>query len=217
MPRTRKPKVEDEQDEQLPKPKKRGNKRHDAMSFEEMVEASSARRQNAAPYQKSDATIARECGLQQIIRADLEALGEIADFIGEGNLADTDWVLNRLALYYRACEEGGVMPSMMGFASSMGYSYDALQRFRKEHPHHKTTKLLELLKDRLAVLLWTAGSKDYLNIAAVIFALKSMYNWQESIVIEAKAAEDPLGEVQSNEQIAERYRYLAENNAVETY
>lgn len=193
-----------------PKSKKRNGrpKEHPAQTYMEMLEQTQKRKLNKT--YRSESSEFNDMGISALVHANLEQLAIIAEQTADVDLYDTPLIKERTALYIRVCEEASILPSLMEFATSLGYSYDALQMFQKRHPEHPTTKWIKLLHDRFSTMLFNAGAKRYVDNASAIFGNKAMNGWTETVKIEAVQPEDPLGGQKSPEEIAQRYQYLPE-------
>lgn len=191
--------------------KRRGRpKAHPAQTYAEMLEQTQTRKLNKT--YRSESSEFNDIGISALVRANLEQLAIIAEQTEDVDLYNTQLIKERTALYIRACEQSSILPSLMEFATSLGYSYDALQMFQKRHPDHPTTKWIRLLHDRFSTMLFNAGAKRYVDNASAIFGNKAMNGWTEIVKIEAVRSEDPLGGQKSQEEIVQHYKYLSDTS-----
>ena len=180
------------------------------LQFGEMVEANKER--GGKLYRQENAEYSRAV-ISEIVNGSIERLEAISQEDSRISLFDTEAVKKRTFLYLRSCEAAGTIPNFDSFCVSCGYTRRGVNKFIAGNPDHDSAKWLLLLKDTVAAALADAALGGHVNTIMAIFIEKSRHEWQDRIVIESETATpDPLGDVVSNEEIAERYRYLAEEN-----
>lgn len=183
-------------------------RKNQPQTYTEMVESGYERTGNLV-YKNERSPINAE-NISSLVSASLTKLEKIARQTENVVLKDTETIKTRSMLYIRSCQDVGVIPSLMGFAVSIGYSYDAIQDFRKRFPEHPTTQWLKMLKDEFGMMLFNAGLYNYVNMVGAIFGAKAMYKWKDVVTLEAATPTDPLGSQKSPAEIAEYYTALDE-------
>lgn len=179
-------------------------------SFSEMVDAGKKRKTSKAYREESSEFV--DMSIRSLVKMSAEQLAEVADKRGTILLENTQDLIKSTIIYMEACAESAVVPTLLGLATSIGYSIDAFLFFKKTHPEHETTKWLNLCKDKFANMTVIAGEKNFGNSIMYMFVLKSMYGFVEKTAFEVSTPTDPLGGQQSPSDIAAKYQYLQESS-----
>ena len=79
----------------------------------------------------------------------------------------------------------------------------------RHNPDSPTTEWLRVVHDAFADHMATAALRGLVNNITAIFTLKARSNWveQQSIVLET-ANNSPIGKAQTQQELAERYEFL---------
>ena len=129
---------------------------------------------------------------------------------GRVDLRNADEVRAQGNQYLIACEQSGCAPSLMGFAVALGLSRARIYKFCAEHPTSETANYISAFQSAVASILAECSLTRALDNSTSIFLLKnSGQELADKVEIAAIATTvNPLGEVVSAEEIAEKYKLL---------
>lgn len=125
-----------------------------------------------------------------------------------GSLED---VRRRTDEFLLACEGAAVVPTFLGLCTALGYTRQGIYHFLGRSPGTESAKFIELAREVLADALITSSLTRTTDAATTIFALKNLHGFLDWISVEAVPPDNPLGNQQSAEQLAERYAELPED------
>ena len=177
-------------------------------SYSEMVLAAEEKRASSGLYSGGDET---DMKLSALVAASAEEIARVIDSGGKVNLTDTEMVQTRGVAYLRACADGACLPSMTGFARSLGMTARALNDFKQRNPRHPTSEFLRLLHDSMADTLASAAIKNGsgINTIFAIFLEKARFSWRDNTVIELRTEDkQALSATTDPDEIASRWGEL---------
>ena len=162
------------------------NNRAYPMTHTEMVDAEMERKKTRIyKAESNEITDARISESVARIGAELEEM-RINEKV---DLNDTERVKTRSAMYIDACAEASSMPTMSGFAHSMGISRRALYDFSKHNPSHPTTKWIEIVNEAIEDVLSESALRNNVNAIPAIFLLKARFGLRESVEVVGRTEE----------------------------
>lgn len=154
---------------------------------------------------------ASEEAISAIVSQMAEEMRGQAENAGRVSLRDTDTVKELSIRYLDVCAECGTLPSVRGLGAAMGMTRGALYEFCRTHPGHETSVWLAEFDEVCAESTMAAAMGNFINPITAIFITKARHNWRDTISVEAKVPESPLGAPADVEAIAEKYRFLPED------
>ena len=176
-------------------------------SYEEMTAIGQERRQNSRIYRAESMELS-EAKISDIVSLTAAELAKLADTGETISLFDTQEVKRRSILYLRSCADTSSIPSFNALSRSFGYSREGVNKFRREHPTHESTRWLDMVHDAIADTLADCALHNLSNSVVSIFALKAQSGWRDSITIETPITQAVLGAEVSAEAIAAKYAEL---------
>lgn len=189
--------------------------RSEPQTYSDMVMSAEEKRTTSGLYGGGDDT---DLKLSALVAASAEEIARVIDNGGKVNLADTAMVQKRGIAYLRACSEGSCLPSMSGFARSLGMSTRALNDFKQRNPLHPTSEFLQLLHDSMADVLADAAIRNGsgINTIFAIFLEKARFSWRDNVTLEiSQPQKDQLSYHVTPEQVA-RFSSLPEDGTLST-
>lgn len=172
-----------------------------AQSFPEMVEAAGEKRKQSKLYRAESAEFV-DGRIKALISKTAAELAEVAT-TEPVSLKDTEKVKERTMLYLMACQNAACVPTIVGLATSMGLSRQAIYDCIWSQSPLYTAKWLELCKDAFSNLLTEAALRGETEKITSIFVQKAVYGLKESIEIIAKN-NSPLGPPVDPEELERR-------------
>lgn len=166
-----------------------------------MVTAGEAQKKQSKLYRAQSAEFVDE-RLSALIARTSKELAEIADK-EPVSLTNTQRVKERTMLYLKACEESSCIPSIVGLATSMGLSRQAIYDCIWRGSPRATAEWLELCRDTFSNVLSESALRNDCNGVVAIFLQKAVYGLRESIEIVAKQ-DEPLGPIMDAEELRRR-------------
>lgn len=129
------------------------------------------------------------------------------------DISDEKQVERRINEYFDFCEQNDKKPNMVGMANWLGVSRDTLNCWRRGD--HRLQTHSDVIKKACGMLedLWQEYMQNgKINPASGIFLGKNMFGYrdQQEVVV---TPNQPLGEAESNPQLAEKYVDLIEDGA----
>lgn len=124
------------------------------------------------------------------------------------DLKDTEAVRERIVEYTEACAAAGLMPTVSGLCGwSLKISRQWLSKFRREHPRHATTALIDTVTEVFADAVLNTSLAGATNAVAAIFQLKNM-GYSDKPEFDDVTAIEPEDEGLTAERIKEIYGWL---------
>ena len=177
----------------------------------EAVQAMEARRKKTKLYKgRADTVEVNDSMVAEIVRnaaANMRKSGEAGQRV---SLADFQSLDKAAADYMECCAAVGSIPTVGGYAASIGYTRSAI--YERARTHGEFRRWLEELSDTLGDVLAEGAMRGALSPVPVIFVLKSKYQWRDSVALEISRPDaGPLGEAADPAEIARKYQYLPED------
>ena len=135
---------------------------------------------------------------------------ELANIPRKIDLRDTQLVGEVAVAYVDACSKRGTLPSKIGLCRAMGISRQGVDWFLSHHADEPSAELLNMVFDSFAEALSNASLASAVHPIVSIFLSKAIYNFRDTVSIEAIPAGDPLGDRVNPEVIARKYQELAD-------
>ena len=129
------------------------------------------------------------------------------------DISDEKQVEKRIGEYFSFCADNDKKPNMVGMANWLGVSRETLNSWKRGD--YRTQTHSAVIKKACGVLedLWQEYMQNgKINPASGIFLGKNMFGYrdQQEVVV---TPNQPLGEAESNPQLAEKYVDLIEDGA----
>ena len=174
----------------------------------EMQTAKRNRSPESRLYSRTESLQAVDRQVSQIVRdarSEFRAVEPIS-------LSDTSRIRAIAEQYLYACEHTSTFPRLTGLCRALGYSSEAVRKWRIGHPDHETTLLIENFKQLCADVLEEAGLRGASNAILTVFLLKANWNYRDTVSLETVQTDRPfLTPPEDPAEIAERYAYLLED------
>lgn len=125
---------------------------------------------------------------------------------GRVDLHDINEVEATATAYMTSCKQAGVYPTMLGFAAACGYSRKTIYEYINNNTS-KSAQYLDNLRSSWAAIIAQMGLSRQCSESVSIFLLKnSGQNMADRAEIDIAAkASSPLGEIVSEDALAEKY------------
>ena len=118
---------------------------------------------------------------------------------GKVDLSDAEAVRDVAERYMETCIAGGMIPSITGLASMLGFSRVAIYDHLRKHPESDTSQLLEQLRTSWAAARIACAERGGTSEAITIFLLKnSSLEFADRIEVQPVVT-SPLDNLDSNE------------------
>lgn len=178
----------------------------DVQSPSEMLEAAKERRLNNRIYSKTS-----DSGL--VVQSIVDDLAcRIATMPEKADLKNTEQIRQICIAYTAMSSQAGVIPSKAGLALALGMTTRNMDLFVSTNPGHPTTRLLEIVFEAYSDALTTAAMAGSVREIYSIFIQKAIWGLRDNTTIEiSNLKEDPLGERESSDKIAAKYKDLIES------
>ena len=135
---------------------------------------------------------------------------ELAKMPRRIDLRDTQLIGQIAVAYVDACSKRGTLPTKIGMCRAMGVTRQGVDWFLNHHAEEPSADLLNMIFDSFAEALNTASLASAVHPIVSIFLSKAIYNYRDTVSIEAAPAKDPLGDHVSADVIAKKYQELSD-------
>lgn len=133
---------------------------------------------------------------------------------GRADFHDLADVKRRTQEYFDACANAGgaVLPSFIGLCThGYGVSRSAVYKYLENHAGEDVAEFIERARDIIADILCSAALRRDADNSTAIFVLKNSHSFRDKLEIEAVKPVEPLGPMQSIEEIAAKYQDLPDD------
>lgn len=128
---------------------------------------------------------------------------ELAAGVEKVPLTDIDAIRQAATDYLKDCADAGVLPTVRGVASRLGYSRQALYDHAKKRPGGSLDMWLQDFSDACAEATMAAAMAGTIKEVSGIFTVKARYGWRE------QPAQIELGPLQANREYSEDAELIA--------